>query len=51
MVIHVLRDDKGVCGEPSPNWRPKEHSFTRDAKRGTCNNCIDMLNLEKESKK
>lgn len=51
MVIHVLRDDKGVCGEPSPNWRSKEHLFTRDTKRATCNNCIDMLNEEKESKK
>jgi len=50
-VTHVLRDDKGVCGEPSPNWRPKEHPFTRDTKRATCNNYIDMLNEEKESKK
>lgn len=47
MTTHILKDDKGICGEPANGWNKDVHSFSNDAKNATCGDCVGMIKEER----
>ena len=48
MTTHILREDKGICGEPAKGFWSANHTFTKDKDKATCNNCLDEQEREDE---